>query len=305
MATNSRQWTFFLTELNRQGIDFECIQHADEASRVAVLNSIPGLTALDRAVVSSTWTKLAAADGRSGAVAASPSSQFGAAAQIGGSGPSSPNGALNPPSSGMMPLRPSLMATVDVGQLRAALNRGDCAIALPLASDLLQQDPLKCVEVLREYLPHITTEQMKSMLGVGCLPAAMDARSLPVAGGMGAAGGWSPIPSQQHHSSVIEYQGSQLMSPPGRTRQGTTGAAASSPIGGSGVESRPSGSLSPAWTGASLNGNPIPAGQVLTTQSLTAQYGAGFYATCNGRVLNLPYSAQRGDNITVRSISSR
>jgi hypothetical protein len=58
-ATQSRPWQAFLSELHRQGIEFEMVRSADEASRTELLQALQGLTAIDRAVISSTWAKLA------------------------------------------------------------------------------------------------------------------------------------------------------------------------------------------------------------------------------------------------------
>ena len=51
--------------------------------------------------------------------------------------------------------------------LRAALDRGDCGTALPLASEMLQSDPIELVHLLHEYLPQLSVDQLKTILGVG------------------------------------------------------------------------------------------------------------------------------------------
>lgn len=57
--TSSRSWQLFLEELRKQGIEFDMVQHADESSRSVLIQSLSSaLSPVDRAVVSSTWTRL-------------------------------------------------------------------------------------------------------------------------------------------------------------------------------------------------------------------------------------------------------
>ena len=59
-GTTTRAWQTFTAELNKQGVEFAAVVHADETLRQQVIATIPNLSVLDRAVVSSTWAKLSA-----------------------------------------------------------------------------------------------------------------------------------------------------------------------------------------------------------------------------------------------------
>eukprot|EP00759_Apiculatamorpha_spiralis_P029678 PhF_6_TR31784/c0_g1_i1/m.46808 len=52
---------------------------------------------------------------------------------------------------------------------------------------------------------------------------------------------------------------------------------------------------------ARVNGMPVRPGEVLTAGALSAQFGIGFLASCNGQMLVLPYCIQPGDVITVQA----
>lgn len=165
--------------------------------------------------------------------------------------------------------------------LRTALDRGDCGTALPLASEMLQSDPIGLVYMLNEYLPQLSVEQLKTILGVG-----------------GAAGG-GPEGLSPRDTKEYSPSSGRGLSP---ARQSSI-----SPRSGRGGQSAyddrsPGVEMSVQPT---LNGQPLTAGQVLTAHSIQAQYGARFTATCNGRTLIFPYCVQRGDRIIVRSAQDR
>lgn len=173
--------------------------------------------------------------------------------------------------------------------LRTALDRGDCGTALPLASELLQTDPIGLVYMLNEYLPQLSVEQLKTILGIG----------VP----MGQEGGGSP--TNAGGSQYSPRAGSSSMrggSPPRQNsmsprKQNSQRFGGDDDLGGSpGIEM----SVQPT-----MNGQPLTAGQVLTAHSMQSQYGARFTATCNGRSLIFPYCVQRGDRIVVRSAQER
>jgi hypothetical protein len=242
------QWRAFLRELDSKGVDFALIQHADDLSRAEVVASCTSLSVLDRAVVSSTWAKIARGGGASDPssmrqqphhspqtnTAYGDTSGYGASSYTHGSPPRSYGQSLAPVAS-------------DPTSLRAALTRGDSTSALPLASELLQDDPASLCIVLQEYLPHMTVDQIRGILGLGA----------PAGGGANAA----------QQAKALNVSG-----------------------GGS---------------GPTLNGKPIGAGQVLTAQSLAAQFGAGFTATSNGAYLAFPHTVQQHDTIVVRGLTDR
>ena len=174
------QWQAFLRDLESQGVTFAAVQFADEYARADVIASCSSLSAIDRAVVSSTWAKLAKQQQQQQPTSsASPqgSSMFG--------GPSGaiPMGSLDasPIASGSYAFGSPARATgssygigSDPSSLRAALTRGDSTAALPLASEMLQHDPAALTAVLHEFLPHMTTEQIKGILGLGTGDASPD-----------------------------------------------------------------------------------------------------------------------------------
>ena len=153
--------------------------------------------------------------------------------------------------------------------LRTALDRGDCGTALPLASEMLQTDPNGLVYMLNEFLPQLSVEQLKTILGVG-VPLGADAS--PNAGGGGGGSPRSASKIQPPMQSFYSPQNNDDNSP--------------------GIE---------MTTQPTLNGQPLSAGQVLTAHSIQSQYGPRFTATCNGVTLKFPYCVQRGDKIVVRS----
>lgn len=171
--TDTPAWRTFMNDLKSKGIDFGSIQFADDLSRAEVIASVQGLSAVERAMVSSTWARLA-----------SPQSQR--AASLGGGGNSSSlyNGLATAAATGMStagdpsygfgsPPRSFTGAVAcDPTSLRSALQRGDSTVALPLASELLQHDPTSLCLVLHEHLPHMSVDQIRAVLGLGA-PTAM------------------------------------------------------------------------------------------------------------------------------------
>lgn len=324
-GTNTKSWQKFMTELNKEGMDFQDIQHADERTRMQLLEAMPSLSAIDRASITTTWRRLA--EKGSATNSSTPSrdpapapakqqqqqqrgspragsanrmqkhdSSFGPTVQSntfdpvqdyvpprlekGGKG-----GKVQPPVLNV-PMMNMGVSGQDVSSLlRTALDRGDCGTALPLASEMLQADPIGLIHMLHEYLPQLSVEQLKTILGIG----------VP----MGQEGGGSPT-SQQYSPRGNTPRGGA--SPPRQgsmtPRGGNNGRSSRhhDDSGSPGVEM----SVQPT-----LNGQPLSAGQVLTAHSMQAQYGARFTATCNGRSLIFPYCVQRGDRIVVRSAQER
>lgn len=240
-------WGNFLGQLRTMGIDFPSVQFADAATRAELLGTME-LSVRDRALVSSAWAQAASsAASTTTAAAGSPSPQRYPAAAAGAD--STPSMAASPianRSHSIDVTGVNLVVSFDVTALKAALDRGDSGTALPLASEMLQCDPNGLILLLHEYLPHVSVDQLKGMLGIGTVLSA------------------SPT------MSVL--------------RSGEQTELAST---------------------SSLNGAPIPPGNVLTSQSLAAQYGIGFTASCNGAFLSFPYCVQKGDHITVRPADDR
>lgn len=170
--------------------------------------------------------------------------------------------------------------------LRTALDRGDCGTALPLASEMLQTDPIGLCHMLNEFLPQLSVEQLKTILGVG-MPLGQEggtpSQTFSPANG-------SPKGQMSPRAGVSPRAGGsmQRQPSPNRTSMSNFYAQDNSP----GVEM----SVQPT-----INGQPLTAGQVLTQHSMQSQYGPRFTATCNGRTVVFPYCVQRGDRIVVRS----
>jgi hypothetical protein len=331
-GTNSKSWQKFLAELAKEDVDFSTIQHADESTRAQLLQSITTLSSIDRAQVSSTWTKLAssgkisesdstpsrdppvpireAASSRVPEIQAplrsSPSfgrqqqaiaqQSFGRLEESGYIPPAAPEYGNNTPlgstnrsgisvnnrSMSQQPAAPPPPPVLAVPMmnlgisgsdlaalLRTALDRGDCGTALPLASEMLQTDPNGLVYLLNEFLPQLSVDQLKTILGVG-VPMGADSPK-EVSG------------SPQRSTSKMQQPLQSMYSP--------SSYDDSSP----GIE---------MTTQPTLNGQPLSAGQVLTAHSIQSQYGPRFTATCNGVTLKFPYCVQRGDKIVVRSAAN-
>jgi hypothetical protein len=203
----SRPWRTFVHELQQQGIEFEMVQHADDATRSQLLQSIASLTAIDRAVVSSAWAKMQHGGGGGGGTplaAGSPQRDDSFRGQPMHLSPSMSAQGFGSPvqqqqqygaSAGPMPGQqftppPSLGAAsgggVDSKSLRAALSRGDSTVALPAASAMLQSDPAALVAALHDYLPHMSVDQIKAVLGLNVGEAPQQSRA-PAAGDAAAA----------------------------------------------------------------------------------------------------------------------
>lgn len=322
-----------MSELNKEGMDFQDIQHADERTRMQLLEAMPTLSAIDRASVTTTWRRLAEKGSttnsstpsrdpapvpqqqqrggqppqRAGSagrgMAKHDSTSFGPTVnsstfdpvqdyvpprlEKGGKG--GKGGKVQPPVLNVPVMNMGVNGQDVSSLLRTSLDRGDCGTALPLASEMLQTDPIGLIHMLHEYLPQLSVEQLKTILGIG----------VP----MGQEGGGSPTSPQQYSprgntprgGASPARQGS--MTPRGGNTSGNGRSFRSNNNEGSpGVEM----SVQPT-----LNGQPLSAGQVLTAHSMQAQYGARFTATCNGRSLIFPYCVQRGDRIVVRSAQER
>lgn len=336
-GTNTKAWQKFTAELKREGMDFADIQHADDKTRLQLLEAMPSLSPIDRASIMTTWKRLASKESSSTAGSSTPSrdppppmphKERAAPPQRGQSAGRGPQhqqqfsqqqgSAFDPvqdyvppklvrgqsqgsPTSGRGSAPPKVQPPVlnvpvmnmGVGGgdlaalLRTALDRGDCGTALPLASEMLQTDPIGLVYMLNEYLPQLSVEQLKTILGIG-MPLAGDAAGgSPTGGSPGAGSGrYSPASGRGRGASPTRQNSSP------RNMQSFYGDDSGSP----GVEM----SLQPT-----INGQPLTAGQVLTAHSMQAQYGPRFTATSNGRALIFPYCVQRGDRIIVRSAQER
>jgi hypothetical protein len=328
-GTNTKSWQKFIVELQKEGMDFADIQHADERTRMQLLEAMPSLSAIDRASVTTTWRRLAEKDKGSATNSSTPSrdpapvpqqqqrgtpSQGRAGSANRGSiskhdssfGPTVQSNTFDPVQDYVPPrlekggkgsarVQPPVLnvpvmnmgvSGQDVSSLlRTSLDRGDCGTALPLASELLQTDPIGLIYMLHEYLPQLSVEQLKTILGIG----------VP----MGQEDGGSPTsPSGQQYSPRGSPRGASPPRQGSMTPRGLQGQSSSRLRDDSspGIEM----SVQPT-----LNGQPLNAGQVLTAHSMQAQYGARFTATCNGRSLIFPYCVQRGDRIVVRSAQER
>jgi hypothetical protein len=332
-GTNTKSWQKFMAELNKEGMDFLDIQHADERTRMQLLEAMPSLSPIDRASVTTTWRRLAEKGsttnsstpsrdpapvprnqsqpqqqpqrtspraGSSGRMARQDSS-FGPTVQSSAFDPvqdyvpprlekGSRGGKVQPPVLNVPVMNMGVSGQDVSSLLRTALDRGDCGTALPLASEMLQTDPIGLIHMLHEYLPQLSVEQLKTILGIG----------VP----MGQEGGGSPTSPQQYSPRGNTPRGGGA-SPP---RQGSMTPRGGN-SGGNGRSFRSNNNEGSPGIEMSvqptLNGQPLSAGQVLTAHSMQAQYGARFTATCNGRSLIFPYCVQRGDRIVVRSAQER
>jgi len=293
-------WLKFLSALEGAGVNFDEIQYTGQKDRESVLDEVcANFSKIERAVVSSHWNKLTSAPGAAGTsaaaaagglsdamsaastsrglVAAAPQglARNGGVAPIGLASPMSP--AARAAAVGGFLVMPDGIAfgpgsgTFDPAPLRAALTRGDATSALPMASEMLQRDPLALCAMLHDYAPHLSVTTIKSILGLDGGPPG---RGLPAA--IAATGDASPLRFGQHDANDVSG---------GRPGTPRTGGARSGP--------------------ATMNGSPIPSGQVLTMQSLTGVYGAGFSISCNGQLLHLPYCVQSGDHILVAASEVR
>lgn len=326
-GTNTKSWQKFIQELKKEQMDFADIQHADERTRMQLLEAMTTLTAIDRASVTTTWRRLAEKGSVTNSstpsrdpVPAPQQQQRGSPAGQGGRagsanrgiskhdsafGPSMQSNTFDPVQDYVPPrlekggkgsgrVQPPVLnvpvmnmgvSGQDVSSLlRTALDRGDCGTALPLASEMLQTDPIGLIHMLHEYLPQLSVEQLKTILGIG-VPMGQEG------GSPTSPGGYSPRGTTPRGASPPR-QGS--MTP--RGLQNTNSSSRFRDDGSPGIEM----SVQPT-----LNGQPLSSGQVLTAHSMQAQYGARFTATCNGRSLIFPYCVQRGDRIVVRSAQER
>lgn len=344
-GTNTKAWQRFLSELKREGMDFSDIQHADDKTRVQLLDAMPALSPIERASVTTTWKKLNG--GGSAGTSSTPSrdpmptpqqqyggssskrssthaipvgnqsqsrsgrsrgdadsSFFGQQVQsqsfdpvqdyvppqmVRGKGGSSPRGQapkVQPPMLNVPVMNVGGGSGDLPTLLRAALDRGDCGTALPLASEMLQSDPVGLCHMLNEYLPQLSVDQLKTILGVGS--ELEGSPSSPPPASSGRRGG-----SAQYSPTGKTPRGSSSRSP---NRQSMQSSQQFYDPDSPGIEmtSQPT-----------INGQPLTAGQVLTAPSMQAQYGPRFTATCNGRALIFPYCVQRGDRIIVRSAQER
>lgn len=168
--TDTPAWRGFIADLRSKGIDFSTIQFADDLSRAEVIAAAPGLNAIERAMVSSTWARLAAPQNRlqtspqsMGASLFSPPNNN----SFGGGNRATVSAADPSMSFGSPPRSFSGGVACDPTSLRAALARGDSTVALPLASELLQHDPASLCLVLHEHLPHMSVDQIRAVLGLG------------------------------------------------------------------------------------------------------------------------------------------
>lgn len=183
-------WNAFLAQLGGMGLDFPSVQFADAATRTELLGTME-LSVRDRALVSSAWAQMANGSSASASpgsfaaagspvAAASPSPQRAPqrapSAADNGSSVYSASGAFGagaspspiPNRNGSIDVTAmNLVVNFDVTALKAALDRGDSGTALPLASEMLQCDPNGLIMLLHEYLPHVSVDQLKGMLGIG------------------------------------------------------------------------------------------------------------------------------------------
>lgn len=200
-AADHPAWRAFMADLAAKRVDFALIRDCDDGSRSAVIKSVPNLSDIDRAIVSATWARLAteaanAAGSNNGSFAGANRSARSTSQrpQYGDSGsyPSPPPQAAAASPQDLLsgsPVRGAYSSgtiAADPASLRASLGRGDSTAALPLASELLQHDPSALCMVLQEYLPHMTVEQVRSVLGVGT--AGMSAMESSPTGGAAAQG---------------------------------------------------------------------------------------------------------------------
>lgn len=166
----------------------------------------------------------------------------------------------------------------DPTQLRASLSRGDATCALPLASEMLQKDPLALCSLLHDYAPHLSVATIKSILGLDGGPPG---RGLPPA-----------IHATTSDQSPLRF-----------------GSFEGNDIGGnvvvSGSNTSNKSRRDADATIALVNGQQVPVGQVLTNVGLSAIYGQGFSITCNGQLVHLPYCVQPGDRILVTAAEVR
>ena len=206
-ATQSKPWQSFLHELRSQGIEFDMVRHADEASRGELLHAMPALTPLDRAVISSTWAKMAAPQ-TSAPPAFTASSAYPADRTASPGAGVSSSGALASDLLHGAPVRHSVAA--DPSSLRAALSRGDSTVALPLASEMLQADPASLCLILHDYLPHMSVDGIRTVLGIGGHSAGT-AVNAPLGAGPGSVDGTTLNGKPVVAGQVLTLQGLQSM----------------------------------------------------------------------------------------------
>ena len=163
----------------------------------------------------------------------------------------------------------------DPSTLRASLSRGDATSALPLASEMLQKDPLALCGLLHEYAPHLSVATIKSILGLDGGPPG---RGLPP----------SIVQSTSDQSPLRfgSFEGNDIGNNNNPNQKSRKGGDQDSSI-------------------AMVNGQQVPVGQVLTNVGLSAIYGQGFSITCNGQLVHLPYCVQPGDRIMVTAAEVR
>jgi len=298
--TDSKAWQKFIAELEKLDVDFPSVQHAAEDIRAQLLQTITALNPIERAQVSSTWAKLDATSsaasaqrgngGDSADVATTaplrdarvpemgvPLRQSSTTSAFGRVDSVTPSPLRVNTSSSFAPVLSVPIMSLGISGsdlaslLRTALDRGDCGTALPLATELLQTDPSGLVSILNEFLPQLSVDQLKTVLGIG--------------------GG---VPTDVNFSALKAMTGSPIAASPSRSKF-DSGLSQPFLAADAFVE------MSAQST---LNGQPVTAGQVLTSNALQAQFGARFAVTCNGNPMKLPYCVQRGDTIVVRSSGS-
>lgn len=307
MSATPGPWLRFIAALQKQGVSFEDIQHSDAKDREDLINEVAGdFSKVERIVLNSHWNKL-----NNSALTStntnqnydlttnsqqSFSSPGGALSRVStNNNNAAPNNNINQQANGGV-LLPGSKDTQTIGNylvsgdgisyaqsagpfdptsLRASLSRGDATSALPLASEMLQKDPLALCGLLHEYAPHLTVATIKSILGLDGGPPG---RGLPP----------SITASTGEHSTLRfgNFEGNDIS-------------------GGGGNNNNKRNNRDQDSTIAMVNGQSVPVGQVLTSVALSGLYGQGFSITCNGQLVHLPYCVQPGDRILVTAAEVR
>lgn len=242
------------------------------------------------------------------------SQYFDSQGDFGRGGPSSPAG-FSPQPRSVQKAQPALLVPLNqndpsgnsgstLAQLRESLQRGDCATSLPLASELLHSDPIQLIHLLHHFLPQVSVEQLKVILGVGVTQDG---------GAAGAGGGDAFIPPAKSASMYSQPRAS-AGSPktPYNSYSPKGGSSYYSPTHGGSSYQPPSqgafdgyGDEVEMQPRASMNGQPLSVGQVLTSTQVQSQYGMRFTALCNGQVMKFPHMVAQGDRITIRPATDR